>query len=46
MGTRPRRTVFLISGCLISEPALCTVISNSPPVAVFTSSANSMMLTV
>jgi len=46
IGTWPPRTAFLISGCLNSDPALCTLMSSLPLVAAFTSSAKCLMLTV
>ncbi len=35
-----------MSGCLMSEPFECTLISSLPPVAFFTSSTNSRTLRV
>src|SRR5512147_2414618 len=40
IGTCPVCTARLISGCLIIEPLLCTVIESLPPVALATSAAN------
>ena len=46
MLTCPVETARSMSGCLMSEPLLCTTISSLPPVAFFTSSANCLTLIV
>ena len=46
MLTWPLDTARRMSGCLMSDPAVCSVMSSPPLVACFTSSANCLMLRV
>ena len=46
MFTWPVDTARRMSGCLISEPLECTLMSTAPPVFFFTSSANGLTLRV